>query len=477
MSIKAAEALANDRARVARHPFYPFLQFERHWTRYAEKGKKGQPKTRKISYACRADCYIFAKYREELSVPYEQDLVSFGLAGNVIAYRRLVDETSSGGKCNIDFAKDVFEKVKHFGNCYALTLDISAYFDSIDHEKLKGMWCRMLGVERLPDDHFKVFRAVTKFSSIKAQAAYARLGHFGPKYVGPSGAIINGYLTPAKDMPKQLCTGRKFRELIAGGNKEPSLVIANEQEYGIPQGSTISDLLANMYLLDFDVEIKAAAHALGGHYFRYSDDIIVIAPCSEEDISNFAACVSDTISAYGSQLIIKPSKSTLHKFTGEASHQACQELLGNSAANGLEYLGFRFDGKFVYIRNSTLSNCRRKIVKAAYFKARGHYANHQRRTPKEMVELINYPDFVQRYGRVEDFYNIGYDYKQWTFWTYAKRAARTFGPDGVRILRQLRGYRRFCRRLLKEAVEEEIRHPTRRYPRVPVKAPPGTPLT
>ena len=128
---------------------------------------------------------------------------------------------------------------------------------------------------------FRVFEAVTHYAVVDKQAVYTRLGHFGEKRKTKSGKAINGYLTPYKKIPRQLCTGVEFREKIAGGNGQKSLIRQNHKQYGIPQGSPISDLLANFYLIDFDKTVHGWARSILGNYYRYSDDILIIVPGGE----------------------------------------------------------------------------------------------------------------------------------------------------------------------------------------------------
>lgn len=45
---------------------------------------------------------------------------------------------------------------------------------------------------------------------------------------------------------------------------------------GVPQGLSISNLLANIYLYRFDMQMKKFAINLNFHYFRYVDDILII---------------------------------------------------------------------------------------------------------------------------------------------------------------------------------------------------------
>jgi len=162
ISAKEAQALATDPDRVAKHTFYPFMLYQQQWNRFAEKGQKGEPKKRPIRYAARRDAYIFSNYRYLLSERYEVELKRLGLAGSILAYRRIRSVSGEGGKCNIHFAHDAILKIRELGDCCVVALDISSYFESLDHARLKALWCRMLGVDKLPRDHFRVFEAITE---------------------------------------------------------------------------------------------------------------------------------------------------------------------------------------------------------------------------------------------------------------------------------------------------------------------------
>ena len=43
--------------------------------------------------------------------------------------------------------------------------DFTGFFDHLDHKYLKQQWCSLLGVLKLPKDHYKVFRSVTRYST------------------------------------------------------------------------------------------------------------------------------------------------------------------------------------------------------------------------------------------------------------------------------------------------------------------------
>lgn len=446
MSVDEATALANDSSRVSQHPFFPFILYEQKWNRFAKAGKKGKSKERPIRYAARADAYIYARYRHELSSHYEDLLKAHNLSNSVLAYRKISATPEHGGKCNIHFAKDAFLKVRELGNCYALALDISGFFESLDHEKLKSIWCRLLGNNRLPDDHYQVFKNITEYAVVEKNALYERLGHFGPKGKNAYGKIVRGYLTPLKKMPIQLCTGKEFREAIAGRNGQPTIIRKNFKPYGIPQGSPISDLLANAYLFDFDCTVSKWCESVGGYYFRYSDDILIICPGGETEAFEMMERVRTLIGTHGKKLKIKKEKSSVFSFTSEANGDQRVKLLhGDQGRNGLEYLGFRYDGKNVYLRDSTLSNLQRKIVRAARYAANSMARRFSNKSFLELQNEFDYEALIQRFGKVRYFGEQQDEYRNWTFWTYAKKSAEIFGPLGKTILSQMKNHRKNVR--------------------------------
>jgi hypothetical protein len=74
---------------VAKHAFYPFIEYEKRWTRFAGKGESGDKKCRVIRYAARRDACIFSHYRAILAEKYEARLQDAGISGCVLGYRRI----------------------------------------------------------------------------------------------------------------------------------------------------------------------------------------------------------------------------------------------------------------------------------------------------------------------------------------------------------------------------------------------------
>lgn len=63
ISIHEANDLVTSPERVAKHTFFPFIQYESRWTRFAKKGQEVRVKTRPIRYAGRRDSAIYSYYR------------------------------------------------------------------------------------------------------------------------------------------------------------------------------------------------------------------------------------------------------------------------------------------------------------------------------------------------------------------------------------------------------------------------------
>jgi len=448
------EKLVTDSNAVARNSFYPFMRFEEKWQPFRDK-QNGKPdkKVRQLRYASRRDAYIYSYYRYLLREPYEATLGAHGLDDNVIAYRKLT--TADGkGKSNIDFALDAFDVIRRFGNAAVVTLDISAFFESIDHDLLRKKWCAILGVTDLPPDHEAVFRAITRYAVVDRDAVYERLGYLTWKTKGSSRIPV--YTTGFKDMPRQLCSNSEFREKICGkGGVFTSLIEVNEDSFGIPQGSPISDLLANLYLVDFDIALKNYVESVDGAFFRYSDDIIIIIPGGEAEAISSRDFAMAEITNHGPKILIKDSKASVLEYFSAPGGQDFRKIYGKQGANGLEYLGFRYDGRAVYLRDTTLSRLYRKVTGSIRAEARALVRRYPGKSQAYIEGKFNAAKFMQRYGRVADF-DPSASYDTWTFWTYTKRAIEKFGPLGSPIARQLKNYRQIVRTRMKHEIASAI---------------------
>jgi hypothetical protein len=246
-----------------------------------------------------------------------------------------------------------------------------------------------------------------------------------------------------------LITGPSSQEL-----GPPAIPGRFSKPHGIPQGAPISDLLANLYLIDFDVEMNALAESLGGTYVRYSDDILLILPVPVDQARAIMDSLPAQIGKYGDELVIKPSKSSLVHYARDGSRQRCT-LIAGKGRNGLEYLGFRYDGQNILLRDSTISNLYRKVASVAHSHAMATVKRYPGKTSSELRQMFNFEQFTKRFGRVEGF-EPSSSTKTWTFWTYVVRAVEEFGPAGIKIHGQVSRLRRRARHRVDEEIDRAL---------------------
>jgi len=460
-----ARKLVQSPETVAKNAFYPFIVYDKGWqpfrgSRDERAAGKSKPelKTREIRYASRRDAYIFSYYRSILSELYEKRLVECGIESCPIAYRHIpVGKGKNKGKCNIHFARDAFDSVKALENCVVIALDISKFFESLDHTKIEQVWCNFLGVQKLPPDHAAVFKAITAYRYVLRKDVYRRLGYFGPKDI--NGKMIDGYLQPFDKIPKKLCSNKDFQMKICGKDSAfGNLVNKNEKSYGIPQGAPISDLLANIYLLKFDIEMEKYVRARSGYYWRYSDDLLLVVPGDQTEANQAQEFATNLISKLGTHLTINKAKTSISKFHKSQNGLEFEDISINQRKkkNGLEYLGFRFDGKRVFLRDSTLSGYYRKISGFAYSMARRFVDQNPGRSLSWLISKFNYIDFYKRFDRVQKN-RLLLGYRGWTFWTYARRSIEEFGPEGVGIANQMKGHKGIIRKKIYHAIQRALK--------------------
>lgn len=459
ISPQKIQKIATDRVAVARHPFFPLLRFHEQWTKFRDQKKPKKKKVRPLRYASRLDAAIYARYRHELSKYYERALAIKGISDIPVAYRRLPKERG-GNKCNIDIAKDVFYFIRKIGNCIVTVVDIKSYFESLDHRRIEAVWADLIG-KSLPEDHLAVFKSLTKYSIVDVQKLFARLEMKEKVSVGTrkerrqrriDALRANGY--------RQICSPKEFRDVVAGGNgKHPSLIQKNGFDFGIPQGTPISDLIANFYLLDVDKEVNEHVEALGGIYRRYSDDIIVVLPTenvgSFEEMKNFLQL---RIRKYGAKLQIQDKKVCIGEFTDAGATITYRHLFGSASKNGLEYLGFEYDGQRVKIKSSTLSNAWRKLKRKSYGHAWRFVSRY--RNKGEVWMRTNYPyTFLEKRMLQNVTFNQDNGFESWTFVKYAQRASKAFIGFAPIFSQQTRRYRR----LTKTIIENDLNKAIARY--------------
>lgn len=377
--------------RMKNHDFTPLVKILQKTPRYKWQEDKTltaggkydlETKIRPISFASHFDTYVYGFYSFALNKAYQDYIHKNGFQEVVLAYRSDLD-----GKCNIQFAKEVFDQVKSAytenGECSVIALDIKGYFDHIDHSILKKMWCKVIDEDDLPLDQYKVFRSLTKYSYVN----YASLlKHFNinlkklekeqrKKYKGKK-RVPKGYQSLLDLVPNDI-NGASFHDKMELLRKKKLVTINRNKDRslsknGIPQGSAMSALLSNIYLAEFDREIFEKGLNEGFVYRRYCDDLLII--CKSEQVNQLKDYLMDlinreyklTIQNRKTEVVdFKPSpsgqmRSYKREFV-EATHTFDPLPNNDSNFKNLQYLGFEFNGKSIYIRPGSLSRYFRKM--------------------------------------------------------------------------------------------------------------------
>jgi len=366
-----------------------------HWIIQAHKVRrqddgslqKKPPKDRPISYAAHKDSAIYAYYGQLLGAGYEVCVREHGISDCITAFRE------SCNRCNIDFAQEAFEWIRKYGECVALAFDIKGFFDNLDHVVLKAMWCKILKMERLPADHFAVFRSLTKFAFVD------RVAVFNEFDISPQ--------NPRANQRKRICSPVEFRERVRGKH----LIQTNKTAKGIPQGSPMSAMLSNIYMMDFDVAVAQKVQSVGGSYRRYCDDMLCIVPHeSEKETEDF---VMGEIAKV--KLEIQSEKTKRHHFRLQGEKLAVNEPL--------QYLGFIFDGRRVLLRTASVARYYRKMRAAVSLalqtKKKADALRAQHGEPKQPLKRRKL--------------NIRYSYiGRHNFISYAIRAAKKMKEPAIR---------------------------------------------
>lgn len=331
LSLKSATKLVTNPDCVASHSFWPLIKFDVNTKKISQdkltKGIVTKQKTRPISYAAHSESLIYSYYCEHLSGLYEDQIKNKKLNDVVLAFRSL-------GKNNIDFAKQAFDEIKNRKSSSVIALDITKFFDTLSHQILKSSWKKILNLENLPKDHLAVFNSVTKFSYVDREEIFELLN------------ISNS--NPRSDGRKRICSPLDFRNKVRLGNYiKPNPL--KDAKQGIPQGTSLSALLSNIYMLEFDLAASEFVEKHNGKYMRYCDDMLFIMPLHKGKLAEDFA--TDKIKEL--KIEINPSKT-----------DRCDFMIKNgflSTRKSLQYLGFLFDGQRTTIRSAAFAKYSNRV--------------------------------------------------------------------------------------------------------------------
>ncbi|MCI1985926.1 MAG: reverse transcriptase/maturase family protein [Lactobacillus sp.] len=342
---------------IVHHRYLPFISFEIRFRIYHPKEKSATPKSRKITLPSHHDALTYRYYGAALNRVYSNYANSHYINEVAVAYR----ERRSGLQLsNITTAKEVFDYVTLFPNSWIIKGDFHHFFDTLNHQYLVDNMRKVFGGV-LPRGWGRMLRSITEYQSISRKTLERQLkdSHVKNAYRlnVPDGAKTRAYVSNLQ----------QFGQLI----KQKKVRLSGKNRVGIPQGTAVSAVLANVYMIDFDEWLSKYCETLGGLYRRYSDDFIIVLPKKHLSKGFVEILESEIIQRSQStlDLDIEPTKTKLYSYNQD-SHAVMLHDVQNAEKQKpgkIDYLGFIFDGVSVSMRPKSIYKFiyrgRRKIGK------------------------------------------------------------------------------------------------------------------
>ena len=367
LSMPSIRKYVMDRTKIVTHSFYPFIHFEKKNSRY---GKKGPKKPRELYYCSHLDRCVYQRYAFLLNYQYNIWACENNIDDVAIAYR------DNLGKNNIDFAKDAFDAIRSFPQCFILVGDFTNFFDNLEHQYLKKMMCEVLGVERLPQDYFSVFKNITRFSSWDWKDIVKAAGE----------NIAERGVRKKINSKETLLTKEQFQK-----NKKD--IKKNISGVGVPQGSPVSAVLSNIYMIKFDKDIKRYVTSKGGIYMRYSDDFIIVLPYERDaEIADFTSYIFSYVESMKGLIDLQKEKTSCYTYKDEVIYEGDQP-------SSINYLGFLFDGKNIRIRPRAITKYYYRMRRKAHTIGRSNWISSKGRhiSAKELYSIYSRNDEKQTF--------------------------------------------------------------------------------
>ena len=367
LSMPSIRKYVMDRTKIVTHSFYPFIHFEKKNSRY---GKKGPKKPRELYYCSHLDRCVYQRYAFLLNYQYNIWACENNIDDVAIAYRDKL------GKNNIDFAKDAFDAIRSFPQCFILVGDFTNFFDNLEHQYLKKMMCEVLGVERLPQDYFSVFKNITRFSSWDWKDIVKAAGE----------NIAERGVRKKINSKETVLTKEQFQK-----NKKD--IKKNISGVGVPQGSPISAVLSNIYMIKFDKDIKRYVTSKGGIYMRYSDDFIIVLPYERDaEIADFTSYIFSYVESMKGLIDLQKEKTSCYTYKDEVIYEGDQP-------SSINYLGFLFDGKNIRIRPRAITKYYYRMRRKANTIGRSNWTSSKGRriSAKELYSIYSRNDEKQTF--------------------------------------------------------------------------------
>lgn len=406
VTYKQMERLVENPEFVRTHAFYPLISTSILTTKYRKipdsyPGKDVVDKDRPIAYAAHIDHRIYQYYALLWSDRYEAALESAGASGAVIAYR--------AGKhlSNITGAARAIGAIRHLGDVLVMTGDFRSFFPSLDHDYLSKAVKGLFDENRLPEDHYQVFKSVIRSSSwpLDEILKIRGLDYSSAKKRQKSIRRLNRSRSHA-------LSKSEFKENKNRCIEKPWKGTSR----GIPQGLAVSGVLSNIYMLETDSQIIECLKECGGYYSRYCDDFIVVVPWEKR------ACITEVRAILGNapSVTLHSEKTRFYYVTGGVVYSLESGVCsGIGDKSRVSYLGFDFDGSAVSLRAGTIG----RFFNRYYRSVRGIQKRRKGMTNKQRYSM--YRRFSEKGN------NPAASFEDQNFLSYVARAQRAFPNDPI----------------------------------------------
>lgn len=403
MSVKKAKAILKKEDTIKKHGFFPFIHYSKKYKKLEvvnnKTYSKKERKNREIYYCAHLDRYIYQHYAHLLGLKYNEYAIANNIDKCSGAYR--IDR----GKCNIDFSYEMFECIKEKKEAIIVVGDFTKFFDNLNHNNLKKR-LEILLDGKLDNNLYKVFKSLTKFKYIDLEDLYNY-------YTTKNNKRSEKYYIRRLDT---LMTRAEFKKFIKSKNTvtDKKYLNSNNKNYGIVQGSPMSGLLANIYMIDFDKYMNELATEYNGKYLRYSDDFMLILGelKTNEEIYEIYNKIQQGVAGAG-QIELEKQKTSIYKYKNKKIKCLNEDILNiKDVPNVVNFLGFSFDGKNVFVRDKTMTKYFYKMERKIKKYVKG----------KDNITIKNIYDKFSSQGENKKNSNGN----KGNFITYIKRAEKKF---------------------------------------------------
>ncbi|MBQ8678519.1 MAG: hypothetical protein IJ530_02025 [Treponema sp.] len=409
--IKTLEKNIKDPKWIAKHGFLPLIHITLRIKKREGHLKPFIFKNREIFYSSHTDSYIYQYYADLVEKKYEAFLVKNDFSNVPTAYRSL------NGKCNIDFAKEAFDFIKQQKDAIVFVTDFHSFFDSLNHKILKQNLCKILGTKKhLSDDNYAVYKSLTK-------ACY-----FDLEDIAIHKNVTRKSLQRGKRIPQILLKPDVMRDFKKEHLKFYSDLIGSNEK-GIPQGTSVSAVYANVYMIDFDKQMSDYVNSVNGFYRRYSDDIICIVPFSEKDSLDF---IFEKLRQNIDIEISSKKTKRFHISNGKIVDCISKANESDDKRLLIEYLGFSFDGNRILLKDGTLNKYYKKLDNRLYL---------MKKLYTEKGKIVGKKHFYKYYSHLGEASRIRYikkypseknTYKHSNFFSYVNKASKIMNSPSIR---------------------------------------------